>query len=144
MALSTPSLLSCRSVCLVNPIRFAPSTRRFRARPFRWNPCRPNRKFFSGMWEAQGYQFADRSLPGGTAKNRSLAIDFCRRRPIEGEIDRRPIEEEKGQKKKRKRRKKKSRRNNTALYLPVRRRRPPIARARRQNVSPRGEKDRGD
>ncbi|RZR78574.1 hypothetical protein BHM03_00003989 [Ensete ventricosum] len=50
MALSTPSLLSCRSVCLVNPIRFAPSTRRFRARPFRWNPCRPNRKFFSGMW----------------------------------------------------------------------------------------------
>ncbi|KAJ8513055.1 hypothetical protein OPV22_003489 [Ensete ventricosum] len=49
MALSTPSLLSCRSVCLVNPIRFAPSTRRFRARPFRWNPCRPNRKFFSVM-----------------------------------------------------------------------------------------------
>ncbi|CAL9077122.1 unnamed protein product [Musa acuminata var. zebrina] len=50
MALPTPSLLSCRSVCLLNPIRFAPSTRRFGARPFRWNPCRPNRKFFSGMW----------------------------------------------------------------------------------------------
>ncbi|XP_065004871.1 valine--tRNA ligase, chloroplastic/mitochondrial 2-like [Musa acuminata AAA Group] len=49
MALPTPSLLSCRSVCLLNPIRFAPSTRRFGARPFRWNPCRPNRKFFSVM-----------------------------------------------------------------------------------------------
>ncbi|XP_064961981.1 valine--tRNA ligase, chloroplastic/mitochondrial 2-like [Musa acuminata AAA Group] len=49
MALPTPSLLSCRSVCLLNPIRFAPSTRRFGARPFRLNPCRPNRKFFSVM-----------------------------------------------------------------------------------------------
>ncbi|CAL9155731.1 unnamed protein product [Musa hybrid cultivar] len=49
MALPTPSLLSCRSVCLLNPIRFAPSTRRFGARPFRWNPCRPNRKLFSVM-----------------------------------------------------------------------------------------------
>ncbi|URD98722.1 Valyl tRNA synthetase tRNA binding arm [Musa troglodytarum] len=39
MALSSPSLLSCRSVWLLNPIRFSPSTRRLGARPFRWNPC---------------------------------------------------------------------------------------------------------
>ncbi|RRT49554.1 hypothetical protein B296_00049680 [Ensete ventricosum] len=61
--------------------------------------------------------YVDRSLPGGTAKIdrrrsisfiggrfRLLAVDFDRRRSIEGEIDhRRSIEEEKGKKKKRKR-----------------------------------------
>ncbi|RWW12297.1 hypothetical protein GW17_00024043 [Ensete ventricosum] len=41
------------------------------------------RELFSGF----GYRYADRSLPGGTTKNRSSAVDFGRRRPIEGEID---------------------------------------------------------
>ncbi|RZS21671.1 hypothetical protein BHM03_00054341, partial [Ensete ventricosum] len=52
------------------------------------------------------YRYADRPLPGGSVKNRSSAVYFGRRRPIEEEIDRRQsIEEEKG-KKKRKRKKK--------------------------------------
>ncbi|RWW20231.1 hypothetical protein BHE74_00028278 [Ensete ventricosum] len=41
------------------------------------------------------YRYADRPLPSGTAKNWLSAIDFSRRRPIEGEIDhRRPIKGE--------------------------------------------------
>ncbi|RWW86427.1 hypothetical protein BHE74_00004797 [Ensete ventricosum] len=70
---------------------------------------------------------ADLPLSGGTAKNRSSAVDFCRWQPIEGEIDRRRsiegeidlrrlIEGEKGKKKKkmkRKKREKRRRRNNT-------------------------------
>ncbi|RZS25364.1 hypothetical protein BHM03_00058553 [Ensete ventricosum] len=52
-----------------------------------------------------GYRYADRPLPRGSVKNRSLAVDFGRRRPVLKEIDRRrSIEEEKG-KKKRKRKK---------------------------------------
>ncbi|RRT42309.1 hypothetical protein B296_00056449, partial [Ensete ventricosum] len=84
------------------------------------------------------YWYADRPLPGGAAK-----ID--RRRSIEGE---------KGKKKKRKRRKKKKRRKRPfpAPSSLVRRRRPRaifacgrlFSRARRQNVSLRGEKDRSD
>ncbi|RZS03889.1 hypothetical protein BHM03_00034123 [Ensete ventricosum] len=59
-----------------------------------------------------GCRYADRSLSGGSAKNRPSAIDFSRQRPIEGEIDRRQsiyreidrrrlIEGEKGKKRKR-------------------------------------------
>ncbi|RWV86512.1 hypothetical protein GW17_00051587, partial [Ensete ventricosum] len=52
-----------------------------------------------------GCRYADRPLPSGSVKNRSLAVDFGRRRPVLKEIDRRrSIEEEKG-KKKRKRKK---------------------------------------
>ncbi|RWW87750.1 hypothetical protein BHE74_00003401 [Ensete ventricosum] len=78
-----------------------------------------------------GYRYADRLLPGGSAKNRPSTVDFDRRRPIEEEIDRRQsiereidrrrlIEEEKG-KKKRKRRKKKRRiprLRRGSLFLP--------------------------
>ncbi|RZR94079.1 hypothetical protein BHM03_00022699 [Ensete ventricosum] len=64
------------------------------------------------------YRHADRSLLGGTIKNRLLAVDFGRRWPIEGEIDRRwsiereidcrrSIEGEKGKKKKKKRKRRK-------------------------------------
>ncbi|RWV90475.1 hypothetical protein GW17_00047318 [Ensete ventricosum] len=35
-----------------------------------------------------GCRYADRSLPCGFAKNRSSTVDFGRRRPIEGKIDR--------------------------------------------------------
>ncbi|RWW55701.1 hypothetical protein BHE74_00037667, partial [Ensete ventricosum] len=42
------------------------------------------------------YRYADRLLPGGTAKNRPSTVDFGRRRSIEKAIDRRrSIEEEK-------------------------------------------------
>ncbi|RWV97040.1 hypothetical protein GW17_00040203 [Ensete ventricosum] len=55
-----------------------------------------------------GCRYTDHPLPGGSAKNRSSAVDFGHRRSIEGEIDRQQsIEGEKGKKKKRKRRKKK-------------------------------------
>ncbi|RWW61182.1 hypothetical protein BHE74_00031784 [Ensete ventricosum] len=37
------------------------------------------------------YRYADRQLPGGTAKNRPSAVDFGHRRPIEREIDRRRL-----------------------------------------------------
>ncbi|KAG6505834.1 hypothetical protein ZIOFF_038200 [Zingiber officinale] len=49
MAFSSPSLLSSRSIYLINPVLFSPSARRFGARPRRWNLCRPNRKFLSVM-----------------------------------------------------------------------------------------------
>ncbi|RZS21866.1 hypothetical protein BHM03_00054595, partial [Ensete ventricosum] len=97
----------------------------------------------------------DCPLLGGSAKNRLSAVDFGRWRPIEEEIDRRrSIEEEKG-KKKRKRKKKKEEKKEYLARLPL----PPagrlraiaargrgrfFSRARRQSVSPRGEKDRGD
>ncbi|RWW51864.1 hypothetical protein BHE74_00041754 [Ensete ventricosum] len=59
-----------------------------------------------------GYRYADRPLPGGTAK-------INRRRLIEGEIDRqRLIEGEKGKKKKRKRRKKRRRKNTSCHPRP--------------------------
>ncbi|RZR94754.1 hypothetical protein BHM03_00023532 [Ensete ventricosum] len=58
-----------------------------------------------------GYLYADRLLPGGTAKNRSSTVDFNRRQSIEGEIDRRrSIEGEKGKKKKKKKRKRRKKR----------------------------------
>ncbi|RWW07657.1 hypothetical protein GW17_00028951 [Ensete ventricosum] len=47
---------------------------------------RPVRAVHTG---SPGYRYADRPLPGGTAKNRPLTVDFGHRRPIEGEIDRR-------------------------------------------------------
>ncbi|RZR83747.1 hypothetical protein BHM03_00010443, partial [Ensete ventricosum] len=106
------------------------------------------------------YRYVDRSLPGGSIKNRSSAVDFGCWRPIEEEIDRRrsikreidrrqSIEEEKGKKKRKRIKKKKRGRKNTSL---ARRPRPPavVARgrffshAKRWSVSPRGEKDRGD
>ncbi|RWW02418.1 hypothetical protein GW17_00034495 [Ensete ventricosum] len=80
-----------------------------------------------------GCRNADRPLPGGTAKNRPSTVDFNRRRPIEGEIDRqRLIEGEGKKKKKRKRRKKEKRRKEIipsarALSPPVRYRRPRVA-----------------
>ncbi|RWW06248.1 hypothetical protein GW17_00030434 [Ensete ventricosum] len=77
------------------------------------------------------YRCADRPLPGSSAKNRSSAVDFSRRRPIEEEIDRRwSIEEEKGKKKREKKEEKKE-------YLvgmpssPTCRRRPRVAYAPR-------------
>ncbi|RWV78153.1 hypothetical protein GW17_00060924 [Ensete ventricosum] len=107
-------------------------------------------------------RYADRLLPDVSAKNRPSMVDFGHRRSIEGEIDhRRLIKGEKGKKKKRKRRKKEKR----STYFPapfssVRRRRPRVASARaplpstghglffsrasRRNVSPCGEKGRGD
>ncbi|RWW18111.1 hypothetical protein GW17_00017918 [Ensete ventricosum] len=91
--------------------RFAIST--CTTRYGRYIPVRQVRAVHTGR---PGYRYADRPLPGGSAKNRLSAIDFGCRRPIEEEIDcqrsiereidrRRSIEEEKG-KKKRKRRKK--------------------------------------
>ncbi|RRT46709.1 hypothetical protein B296_00053621, partial [Ensete ventricosum] len=95
-----------------------------------------------------------------TTRYRAVPSKIDRRRSIEGEIDRRQsIEGEKGKKKKRKRRKKEKRSTYfPAPSLPARRRCPRVARApsplagrgrflsraRRQNVSPRGEKGRGD
>ncbi|RZS14848.1 hypothetical protein BHM03_00046597 [Ensete ventricosum] len=59
-------------------------------------------------------RYVDRPLSGSSAKNRPSAVDFGRRRSIEGEFNRRcSIEQEKGKKKKRKRRKKEKRRKNT-------------------------------
>ncbi|XP_074563771.1 valine--tRNA ligase, chloroplastic/mitochondrial 2 [Curcuma longa] len=49
MAFSSPSLLSSRSIYLINPVLLSPSARRFGGRPRRWNLCRPNRKFLSVM-----------------------------------------------------------------------------------------------
>ncbi|RWW43211.1 hypothetical protein BHE74_00051153 [Ensete ventricosum] len=94
--------------------------------------------------------YVDRSLPGGTAKIdrrrsisfiggrfRLLAVDFDRRRSIEGEIDhRRSIEEEKGKKKKRKRRKKKRKRSTSRC--------PRLRAARGRLLSQHWERDRGD
>ncbi|RWW57107.1 hypothetical protein BHE74_00036128 [Ensete ventricosum] len=85
-----------------------------------------------------GYRYADRPLLGGSIKNRLLAIDFGRWRPIEEEIDRwrsiereidrrRPIEEEKGKKKRKRKKKKKRGRKNT---LSVRHPRLPAVAAR--------------
>ncbi|RWW56990.1 hypothetical protein BHE74_00036255 [Ensete ventricosum] len=107
-------------------------------------------------------KYADRPLPGGTAKNQPSAIDFGRRRSTEGESDhRRSIEGEKVKKKKKRKRRKKKRRRRT--YFPrdvlARAPSPPVgrprtvaalaherffSRTRRWNISPRGEKDRGD
>ncbi|RZS13298.1 hypothetical protein BHM03_00044861 [Ensete ventricosum] len=107
-----------------------------------------------------------------TARYPVVSPKIDRRRPIKGEIDRRrsiereidrwrSIEGEEGKKKKRKRRKKEKRSTYFPVpSLPARRRcprlasarapSPPVGRgrffshARRQNVSPRGEKGRGD
>ncbi|RWW87433.1 hypothetical protein BHE74_00003747 [Ensete ventricosum] len=115
------------------------------------------------------YRYVDRSLPGGSIKNRSSAVDFGCWRPIEEEIDRRrsikreidrrqSIEEEKGKKKRKRIKKKKRGRKNTSL---ARRPRPPAVASRgrlcvvaardrffsytrRRSVSPHGETDRGD
>ncbi|RRT58564.1 hypothetical protein B296_00046496, partial [Ensete ventricosum] len=102
-----------------------------------------------GHTGSSGYRYVDRSLLGGSAKNRrSIEEEIGCRQSIEREIDRqRSIGEEKG--KKRKRRKTKRRRKNTS---PAHRHRPRVARAcsrffshvRRWSVSPCGEKDRGD
>ncbi|RRT34963.1 hypothetical protein B296_00057645, partial [Ensete ventricosum] len=94
-----------------------------------------------------GCRYADCQLPSGTVKNRPSAIDFGRRQSIEGE---------KG-KKKRKRIKRKEEENlapvlSRAASSPSPVVRPssspaPITartRARRWNISPRGEKDRSD
>lgn len=50
MAFSSPSLLSSRSIYLINPVLLSPSARRFGGRPRRWHLCRPNRKFLSGTF----------------------------------------------------------------------------------------------
>ncbi|RZS10715.1 hypothetical protein BHM03_00041978 [Ensete ventricosum] len=116
------------------------------------------------------YRYADRPLPGSTIKNRPSMVDFSRRWPIEGEIDcwrsistvgsrlkeKSTVGGRLRKKKERRRRgkeeKKKRRRKNTVPSSPACRCRPRVARTRerffsrtrRQNVSPRGEKDRGD
>ncbi|RRT43085.1 hypothetical protein B296_00047871 [Ensete ventricosum] len=104
------------------------------------------------------YRYVDRPLLGGSVKNRSSAVDFGRRRPIEEEIDRRrSIVEEKGKKKSKR---KKKRRGEERIPRPcavlARLPSPPVGRrprvaccrffscTRRWSVSPRGEKDRGD
>ncbi|RWW69203.1 hypothetical protein BHE74_00023221 [Ensete ventricosum] len=85
------------------------------------NVC--NFDLYCPVWAAHtgpsSCRYVDRPLPGSSAKNRPSAVDFDRRRSIEGEINRRcSIEQEKGKKKKkkkkkRKRRKKEKRRKNT-------------------------------
>ncbi|RZS07928.1 hypothetical protein BHM03_00038845 [Ensete ventricosum] len=79
---------------------------------------------------SSGCRYVDYLLSSGTVKNRSSAVDFGRRRSIEGEIG--SIEGEKGKKKKRKRRKKKRRRKPSVVLahassLPLRRRHPRVA-----------------
>ncbi|RRT59519.1 hypothetical protein B296_00023259 [Ensete ventricosum] len=109
-----------------------------------FNLYRPVRAVYTGP---PGCRYADRSLSGGTAKNRPSAIDFGRWRSIKGEIG--LIEGEKGKKKKRKRRKKKRRRRKPSVAL-ARGSSPPsparrfwasalarfFSRTRRRNVSP--------
>ncbi|RWW35642.1 hypothetical protein BHE74_00059406, partial [Ensete ventricosum] len=91
------------------------------------------------------YRYADRPLPGSSAKNQSSAIDFGRRRSIsavggrlkkkstigdrfEREIDRRrSIEEEKGKKKRKRKKKEKKEYLARAPSLPACRRRPRVA-----------------
>ncbi|RWW31148.1 hypothetical protein GW17_00004238 [Ensete ventricosum] len=91
-------------------------------------------------------RYADRPLPGGSTKNQLSAVDFDRRRSIEGEIDRRRlIEREKGKKKKKRKKKKTKEKRRKRILIaraqssPVRCRRPLIAGA----FSPaRGERSR--
>ncbi|RWV96762.1 hypothetical protein GW17_00040502, partial [Ensete ventricosum] len=106
-----------------------------------------------------------RQLPGGTAKKRSSAIDFDRQQPIEGEIDcQRSISaiddrlreksgrlrEKKGRRRRGKEEKRREEENLMSSLLAHHRRGSPRALARffshtkRQNVSPRREKDRGN
>ncbi|RWV95033.1 hypothetical protein GW17_00042375 [Ensete ventricosum] len=84
-------------------------------------------------------------------QNRPSTIDFDRRRPIEGEIDRRQsistVGDRLREKRKRRKKKKKRRRRKKYLLFPCRPRPRTVAalihgrffsRARRRNVSPRG------
>ncbi|RWV94129.1 hypothetical protein GW17_00043369 [Ensete ventricosum] len=103
-----------------------------------------------------GYRYADRPLPGGSAKIRPSAIDFGRRRSISagdgrlkkkstigGRLREKSIVGGQLRKKKRKRRNKKKRRIPRPRAVAHAQGRF-FSRARRQSVSPRGEKDRGD